>query len=56
VSPAAFRKLLDEDPELSDIVLRALLARRGNLRAGEAARSIEILGSDLSAAALALRT
>jgi thioredoxin reductase (NADPH) len=56
ISPASFRKLMDEDPELSDIVLRALLARRRNLRAGEAARSIEILGSDLSAAALAMRT
>jgi thioredoxin reductase (NADPH) len=56
VSPDSFRKLMDEDPELSDVILRALLARRRNLRAGEAARSIEILGSDLSAAALALRT
>jgi thioredoxin reductase (NADPH) len=52
----AFRRLMDEDPELSDLILRALLARRRSLRDGEAARSIEILGSDMSAAALALRT
>ena len=32
------------------------MARRRNLRAGEAARSIEILGSEMSAGALALRT
>jgi thioredoxin reductase (NADPH) len=56
VPPPAFRRLMDEDPELSDLILRALLARRQSLRAGEAARSIEILGSDMSAAALALRT
>jgi thioredoxin reductase (NADPH) len=56
VPPLAFRRLMDEDPELSDLILRALLARRQSLQAGEAARSIEILGSDMSAAALALRT
>jgi thioredoxin reductase (NADPH) len=56
VPPLAFRRLMDEDPELSDLILRALLARRQSLREGEAARSIEILGSDMSAAALALRT
>jgi len=32
------------------------MARRRNLRGGEAARSIEILGSEMSAGALALRT
>ena len=56
VSPASLRRLMDEDSELSDLILRALLVRRQNLRAGEAARTIEILGSDLSASALALRT
>src|SRR5260370_37738769 len=47
---------MDEDPDLSDVILRALMARRRNLRGGEAARSIEILGSEMSAGALALRT
>ncbi len=56
VAPAAFRQLMDSDPELSDIVLRSLLARRRFLRDGEAARSMEIFGSSMSAAALALRT
>jgi thioredoxin reductase (NADPH) len=56
VAPVAFRRLMDEDPDLSDLILRALLARRQSLRDGEAARSIEILGSDMSAPALALRT
>jgi len=56
VGPVSFRRLMDEDPELSDLILRALLARRRNLQLGEGARSIEILGSSMSAAALALRT
>jgi thioredoxin reductase (NADPH) len=56
VPPEAFRRLMDSDPELSDLILRAFVARRRFLRDGEAARSIEILGSDMSATALALRT
>ena len=56
ISPVCFRQLMDEDPDLSDVILRALMARRRNLRGGEAAQSIEILGSEMSAGALALRT
>ncbi|MGO9901882.1 MAG: FAD-dependent oxidoreductase [Solirubrobacteraceae bacterium] len=56
VPPPAFRRLMDEDPELSDLILRALIARRRKMQGSEAARSIEILGSTMSAAALALRT
>jgi thioredoxin reductase (NADPH) len=56
ISPEGFRRLMDEDPELSDLLLRAFLARRELLREGPAARSIEIIGSSLSADALALRT
>jgi thioredoxin reductase (NADPH) len=56
ISPVSFRQLMDEDPDLSDVILRALMARRRNLRGGEAARSTEILGSETSAEALALRT
>jgi thioredoxin reductase (NADPH) len=56
INPTGFRSLMDRDPELSDLVLRALIARRRSLRDGQAARSVEIVGSDNSAAALALRT
>jgi thioredoxin reductase (NADPH) len=56
VSPESFRRLMDEDPELSDLILRALIARRRALRDGLAASSVEILGSELSAPALALQT
>ena len=45
ISPVCFRQLMDEDPDLSDVILRALMARRRYLRGSEAARSIEILGS-----------
>jgi thioredoxin reductase (NADPH) len=50
-----FRLLMAEDAELSDLILRAFMARRENLRAGAGARSVEIVGSSLSAAAQALR-
>ena len=56
ISRPQFRRLMDEDPELSDLVLRALLARRHLLRAGPAAHTLEIVGSAFSAPALALRT
>ncbi|MGC5567912.1 FAD-dependent oxidoreductase [Streptomyces sp. FR-108] len=56
VGPASFRRLMDEDPDLSDVVLKALLARRENLRSNAAARSIVIVGHDPSASAMALRT
>ncbi|MBV9354315.1 MAG: FAD-dependent oxidoreductase, partial [Chloroflexi bacterium] len=50
-----FRRLMAEDGELSDLILRAFMARRDRLRTGEGARSIEVLGHRSSAAALALR-
>ncbi len=50
-----FRRLMAEDGELSDLILRAFMARRDLLRTGEGARSIEVLGHRSSAAALALR-
>jgi thioredoxin reductase (NADPH) len=56
IAPEALRRLMDEGAELSDVVLRAMLARRRQLQGGEAARSVEILGSALSASGLALRT
>jgi thioredoxin reductase (NADPH) len=56
ISPEQFRRLMADDPELSDVLLRAFLARRELLRHGPAARSVEIVGSGMSASALALRT
>jgi len=55
IPPAQFRLLMAEDPELSDLILRAFMARREALRTGEGARSIEVVGSRSSAAGLALR-
>ena len=56
VSPDRFRQLMEADPELSDLLMRAFFARRMFLRAGAAAQTVEIVGSSLSAATLALRT
>src|SRR5882757_10023688 len=44
ISPERFRRLMAEDPELSDVLLRAFIARRELLRTGAAARGIEIVG------------
>ena len=56
ITPDRFRELMDRDTELSDFILRALLARRQRLRTGEAARSVELIGSAFSAQAMELRT
>ena len=56
IAPAQFRELMAEDADVSDLVLRVLLARRESLRRGEGARVLEILGSQMSPATHALRT
>ncbi|MCU1477111.1 MAG: FAD-binding protein [Subtercola sp.] len=56
ISPARFRAVMAEEPDLSDVLLRAFIARRKKLQRGAGARSIEIVGTSLSAASLALRT
>jgi thioredoxin reductase (NADPH) len=56
VAPSDFRLLMAEDAEISDLILRVFLARRQSLRTGEGARTLEILGSGLSATTHALRT
>jgi thioredoxin reductase (NADPH) len=53
---AAFRRAMAEDPELSDVLLRALLTRRERLRDSPAQDTLQIVGTELSAAGLALRT
>jgi thioredoxin reductase (NADPH) len=55
IPPDRFRRLMAEDPELSDLILRAFMARREFLRTGEGARSVEVVGSRTSSAALAVR-
>ncbi|RMI28907.1 FAD-dependent oxidoreductase [Nocardia stercoris] len=56
IPPRDFRRLMDEDTELSDLILTAFLARRADLQSGEGALSVRILGSALSRESLALRT
>jgi thioredoxin reductase (NADPH) len=57
VSPERLRQLMATDVELSDIVFKALIARRELLqRSRTAALAVDIVGGARSAAALALRT
>ena len=56
VSPVRLRQLMANDVELSNIVFKALIARRELLQRSTAALSVEIVGGARSAAALALRT
>jgi thioredoxin reductase (NADPH) len=56
IPPDRFRTLMAEDGELSDLLLRTFLSRRRLLAAGEASRSLEIIGTPLSSRSLALRT
>ena len=50
-----FRQLMSDVPELSDVILRAFMARRQFLRTSEAARSFQIVGGAQSAETLELR-
>jgi thioredoxin reductase (NADPH) len=56
VTPERLRQLMANDGELSDIIFRALTARRELLQRSAGARALEIVGSPRSAAGLALRT
>ncbi len=49
------RQLMSTRPDFSDVVFRALVARREILRAGEGAGAIRIIGSRYSSEAMALR-
>src|SRR5260370_11088312 len=55
-SPERLPQLMANDVELSDIVFKALIARRELLQRSTAALAVEIVGTDRSAAALSLRT
>ena len=52
----ALRRLMAQEPELSDIVLRALVARRAMLRGSVARRAITMVGHARASESLALRT
>lgn len=52
----ALRTVMQQEPEISDLLLRTLIARRRYMQSGEGARSLELVGGDWSADALALRT
>lgn len=56
ITARGLRRLMNRETELSDIVLRALLARRALLNTGAAARAVEILGGADDPSTLALRT
>jgi thioredoxin reductase (NADPH) len=56
IAPAGFRQLMAEDPELSDILVEAFGARREVLRQNGASRGLELVGSAMDSASLALRT
>jgi thioredoxin reductase (NADPH) len=56
IAPARFRQLMAEDPELSDLLLEAFSARREILRQNGASRGLELVGSAMDSASLALRT
>ncbi len=51
----AFRRLMATKPTISDIIFRALVARREALRASPATLSIQIIGSRYSPEVMALR-
>ena len=55
VDHAALQRLMAEDDELCDLLLRTLWARRDVLRRGPAALSLKIVGTQRSAGATALR-
>jgi thioredoxin reductase (NADPH) len=55
-SSAELRRIMDEETELSDALLRMFVARRELLRSGVVANSIEIIGDSHSSASLELRS
>lgn len=56
VPATRFRELMDREVELSDVIFRALLARRHMMLSGAATQSVQLIGSGLSGDTLAIRT
>ena len=55
VPPQEFHRLMSSKPDLADVIFNALTARREQLRTGEAARGLRIVGSRYSPEAMDLR-
>lgn len=55
LAPQKFRHLMDNDPDISDVLLRAFIDRRDLLRSGPARNGLTVLGSNHSREALELR-
>ncbi len=55
IAPADFRRLMSSRPELADLIFGTLVARREYLRGGEGALAVQIVGSQFSREAMALR-
>jgi thioredoxin reductase (NADPH) len=56
ITPERLRQLMADDGELSDIIFRALVARRELLQRSAGALAVELVGNPRSASGLALRT
>jgi thioredoxin reductase (NADPH) len=56
ITPERLRTLMANEGELSDVIFRALIARRELLQRNGSAGAVEIVGDPRSAAGLALRT
>ncbi len=56
IAQAEFRRLMSVRPALSETIFNALLARREQLRSGEGAQAIRIVGSRYSPEAMSLRS
>ncbi len=54
--PNAFRRLMSTRPEISDVIVRTLVARRESLLRTDGGGAIQLIGSRYSPAALALRS
>jgi thioredoxin reductase (NADPH) len=56
IARSVFDRVMQEDADLSEQILRAFIARRSALRAGAGSYSVEVLGSSWCARSLALRS
>ncbi|HEX4557841.1 MAG TPA: FAD-dependent oxidoreductase [Mycobacterium sp.] len=56
ISPTDFRRLMASEPDLSDLILRALVARRQRLCASRVIRGVQLVAGTPSSRGLALRT
>jgi thioredoxin reductase (NADPH) len=56
ISPIDFRRMMSRNPDLSDIIFRAFMARRQIARQDQSKNAIRIIGSRYSPEALALRS